>query len=337
VTSTVGERVPAVAHCVRCGTELAPAMLACPACGTLVHAERLKELAASAAASTTSGQLVEASRAWQEAMDLLPPGSQQHAVISERVADITRQLAAGPSMESARTSSEPWHKRGIAAAVAIGVLLLSKLKFLILGLAKAKTFISMFAFFGVYWTVYGWPLALGLVLSIYIHEMGHVSVLRQLGIGADAPLFIPGVGAVVMMKQHITDPSIDARIGLAGPLWGLGAGLAAYVTYLVTGTPIWGAIAQLTGFLNLFNLIPVWQLDGARGFHALAWWQRWVVVATMAAAYYATRQPLLLIVGAVATWRSLQRNQVKPDMRALGTFVLLVVALAWLSVSHTIR
>ena len=60
------------------------------------------------------------------------------------------------------------------------LLLVSKLKFLLLGLTKASTFISMFAFFGVYWSIYGWPLALGLVLSIYIHEMGHVAMLRRL-------------------------------------------------------------------------------------------------------------------------------------------------------------
>ena len=85
----------------------------------------------------------------------------------------------------------------------------------------------MFAFFGVYWSIYGWPLALGLVLSIYVHEMGHVAMLRRLGIAASAPMFIPGVGALVMLKQHVTDPLIDAKIGLAGPVWGLGAALAA--------------------------------------------------------------------------------------------------------------
>ena len=142
----------------------------------------------------------------------------------------------------------------------------------------------MFAFFGVYWSLYGWPLALGLVVSIYIHEMGHVAMLRRLGIAAGAPLFIPGVGALVMLKQHIDDPITDAKIGLAGPVWGLGAALAALGVYAVDGTPIWLAIAQLTGFLNLFNLIPVWQLDGSRGFHALSRMERWIVVAAIAAA-----------------------------------------------------
>ena len=165
---------------------------------------------------------------------------------------------------------QAWWTRGAAAAATVGLLLVGKLKFLLLGLTKASTFVSMFGFFAVYWSIYGWPLALGLVVSIYIHEMGHVAMLRRLGIDSGAPLFIPGVGALVMLKEHITDPIVDARIGLAGPVWGLGAAVAAWRIYFATGAAIWLAIAQLTAFLNLFNLIPIWQLDGSRGFHALS-------------------------------------------------------------------
>jgi Zn-dependent protease len=182
----------------------------------------------------------------------------------------------------------------------------------------------------VYWQLYGWALAAGLVLSIYIHEMGHVAELRRLGIAAGAPLFIPGIGAVVMLKQRIDDPKTDARVGLAGPIWGLGAGLVAYAVYRVTGNQLWAAIAQLTGLLNLFNLIPIWQLDGARGFHALAGWQRWIVVGTVLVAYMLTSQGLLLVIGAVALWRALQTAPKEPDMVALVTFVALIGALSWL-------
>ena len=108
-----------------------------------------------------------------------------------------------------------------------------------------------------------------------------------------------------MLKQHIDDPATDARIGLAGPVWGLGAGIAAYAVYRISGIPLWGAIAQLTGFINLFNLIPIWQLDGSRGFHALSRWQRWVVGA-LGAAFLVTSEGLLLLIGAVAVYRALQ-------------------------------
>lgn len=156
-------------------------------------------------------------------------------------------------------------------------------------------------------------------------------MLKRLGLQAGAPLFIPGIGAMVLLKERIDDPSIDAKIGLAGPVWGLGAGLAALALHRLTGVAIWGAIAELTGWINLFNLIPIWQLDGARGFHALSSAQRWAAVAALALAYVFTAQKLLIIVGLVAVFRAFQRTTAPGDARALATFVALVGALSWLS------
>jgi Zn-dependent protease len=304
-------------------------------CGTLVHTDQLKRLAADAEVLARDGSLLAARDEWTKALALLPPHSQQHTVIQNRIAELTRTIDTGSSgaasSGTAKGGDKPWWLQGLAGLGTIALLLATKLKFLLLGLTKISTFVSMFAFFGVYWSIYGWPLALGLVLSIYIHEMGHVAMLRRLGIAAGAPLFIPGMGAVVMLKQHVTDPLTDARIGLAGPVWGLGAGLAALAVYLVTGRPIWFAIAQLTGFINLFNLIPVWQLDGSRGMHALARSERWVLVAAIAAALLLTEQHMLFIVGAVAIWRAMQKDAGPGNARVLATYVTLVMALSLLA------
>lgn len=317
--------------CGRCGTELAPNALACPACLSLVHTEKLKELAASAERATAAGELAEARGEWETALGLLPVGSQQHTAIRGRVADLTQRIEGTAGTPAKPAVEGAWWRRGAAMAVTLGLLLIGKLKFLLLGLTKASTFLSMFAFFGVYWSMFGWPLALGLVVSIYIHEMGHVAMLRHLGIASGAPLFIPGIGALVMLKQRIDDPVTDAKIGLAGPVWGLGAGLAALGVYAATGAKIWLAIAQLTGFLNLFNLIPIWQLDGSRGFHALSRWQRWAVVGAIVVALLLTGQKLLFLVGGVAIYRAAQKEVGPGNPRVLATFILLVGALSWLA------
>jgi Zn-dependent protease len=153
-------------------------------------------------------------------------------------------------------------------------------------------------------------------------------MLRRLGIASGAPLFIPGFGAVVMLKQHVTDPATDARIGLAGPRWGLGAALGALGAFLVTRQATWLAIGQVTGFINLFNLLPVWQLDGARGFHALDRRQRWAVVAAMAVAFAVSGQRLVLVLMAVAIYRAWQRDAGPGDRHAFATFVVLVLSLS---------
>ena len=91
-------------------------------------------------------------------------------------------------------------------------------------------------------------------------------------------------------------------------MWGLGAAIATMLVYAATGERIWLAIAQVTGFLNLFNLTPVWQLDGSRGIHVLAQSQRWMLVGIILLAIALTEQRLLFIVGGVAVWRALQQR-----------------------------
>ncbi|HEY5620000.1 MAG TPA: site-2 protease family protein [Vicinamibacterales bacterium] len=319
--------------CARCATELPALALACPACSALVHRDRLEQLAERATAADAAGDRATARALWQEARALVPVQSEQHQIIGARLTALVDDESPRPA--AAQNGNKTWWTRGLGAAAAIGLLFASKLKFLLLGLSKLSTFVSMFGFIAVYWSIHGWPLAVGLAGSIYVHEMGHVAMLRRLGIQAGAPLFIPGVGALVMLKEHVTDPVIDARIGLAGPVWGLGAAVAAWVAYLVTGAAIWLAIAELTGFLNLFNLIPVWQLDGARGFHALSRQERWMVLGVIGLALWATGVHVLWIVGAVAMYRTI-RGEAGPGHRpTLVTFAGLVLALAWFARSVT--
>src|SRR6185503_3646308 len=282
--------------CARCSTELSGLALVCPSCSALVYRERLEDLAARASSATDAGDRATARALWEEARTLVPPQSEQYRQMGDRLAALADDVPGLPSTAQTDHSNRSWWTRGGAAAATVGVLLIGKLKFLLLGLTKLSTFASMFGFFAVYWSLHGWPLALGIVVSIYIHEMGHVSVLRQLGIAAGAPLFIPGVGALVMLKERITDPVVDARIGLAGPVWGLAAAIAAWLVWLATGTPIWLAISELTAFINLFNLTPVWQLDGSRGFHAMARTDRWLAVGTIGVMVMVTGLGLLWIV-----------------------------------------
>ena len=114
-------------------------------------------------------------------------------------------------------------------------------------------------------------------------------------------------------------------------MWGLGAASVALIAYVATGARIWLAIAQLTGFLNLFNLIPVWQLDGSRGFHALGRTQRWIVVAVVMVALLLTGQRILVLVAAGAIWRAMQHEIGPGDTQTIATFVVLILTLSTLA------
>jgi Zn-dependent protease len=294
-----------------------------------VHRERLRQLADLAETATGSGDHAAARAHWIDALALVPVHSQQYQQVSTRLNALAGTTEASPASSTPANQSRSWWTPFAGGAAAVALLVATKLKFLVLGLGKMSTLLSMFGFIGVYWSMHGWPLAVGIAVSIYVHEMGHVAMLKQLGIGAGAPLFIPGFGALVMLKQHITDPVIDARIGLAGPVWGLSAAVVSWLIFVATGEGIWLAIAELTGFINLFNLIPVWQLDGARGFHALSRQERWMVVSVVVVALMVTGVRMLWIIGAVAGYQALRASPGPGHRPTLVTFSALVLALAW--------
>jgi Zn-dependent protease len=332
---------PQRAACRQCGTELAQSLLACPSCGRLVHGDELKRLAAEAERATHAGDLVAALAAWRTAVDFLPADSQQHDAVSTRIADLSRRVdqAAGKPAAAPRPS---WAAKAGVLGAALLLLwkfkfvlafALTKGKFLILGLTKGSTFLSMLLSLSLYWKLFGWKWALGVVASIYVHEMGHVAMLRRFGIPATAPMFIPGFGAVIRSRYYPKDVVADARVGLAGPIWGLGAALACLVIYLWTGLPAWGALAHVGAWINLFNLLPVWQLDGAHGFRALTRRQRWAAVAVIAVAWVLTAEGLLvlLLLGAIwAAWAG-RGGAERPDWRAFVEYAGLVIVLAALT------
>src|SRR3954466_3237131 len=143
-----------------------------------------------------------------------------------------------------------------AAAIAI-VKLGAKLKGLLLLLPKVKilsTSATMLVSVAAYSLIWGWQFALGFVLLLLVHEMGHVIQLRREGVPASAPLFIPFLGAFVGMKKMPEDAAAEARVGLAGPVLGSIACLVPLGIYEAGGSELFRALAFTGFFLNLFNL-----------------------------------------------------------------------------------
>jgi Zn-dependent protease len=330
------------ARCRQCGAEIPPSAASCPACHALIHAEQLKSLADAARAAAERGDVSGQLEAWRVALALLPRESSQFRTISDRVQALSRSLSDPSSARSSEPAADgtkkAWSGGAIAAAAlliwkfkAVGVFLLTKGKLLLFGLSKGTTFFSMLAALGVYWTIWGWKFALGFVLSIYIHEMGHVAAMKRFGLAATAPMFIPGFGAFIRMKQHPATVQEEARIGLGGPIWGFGASAACFLLYLATAQPYWAALTHTGAMINLFNLLPVWQLDGGHAFAALNRTERWIATGVAGAALLLTGEGLLVLIailGAVQAFR--QAPNAEGDRTALIQFAGLVVALALL-------
>ena len=222
-----------------------------------------------------------------------------------------------------------------------------KLKAAVLVVFKFKVFTtagSMLVSVGAYALLGGWWFGLGLVLLIFVHEMGHVLELRRQGVPASAPLFIPFLGAFVGMKQLPHDAWKEAQVALAGPLLGTLGAVAVWIAGEAYDSNFLRAMAFVGFLLNLFNLLPVVPLDGGRAVAALhpALWM--VGLAGLVALAILRPNPILLVIvvlGGLELWnRWRSRNEpgqqeyyrVRPWQRAAVAVVYLGLA-AFLAVA----
>jgi Zn-dependent protease len=162
---------------------------------------------------------------------------------------------------------------------ATGAFLLTQAKVILPLLKFGKVggaVLSMFVTVGAYALIAPWSFAIGLVIMILIHEMGHVLAAKMKGLPVSAPVFIPFLGALITMKKNPRDSVTEAYIAFGGPLVGTIGAVAAYLLAVGLESPIMMTIAYVGFYLNLINLLPIHPLDGGRISTAVTRWL-WVV------------------------------------------------------------
>jgi len=176
-------------------------------------------------------------------------------------------------------------------------------------LFKAKFFFSIFVSFGVYLWIGGVWFAVGLIVLLFVHEMGHVIEAKHQGLDVTAPMFIPLLGAMITLRENPRDAWHEARLALAGPILGSLGAAAIYLAGVAEDSNRLKAIAFLGFFLNLFNLLPVVPLDGGRAVAALhpALWL--VGLLGLGALVILRPNPILILIlvfAAMELWRRWQ-------------------------------
>lgn len=256
--------------------------------------------------------------------DYIPPGHQAGADIPPE-----SPYHGSPQPRQSNRSTAGWLTGAGAAAIAFlkyGGLLLLKIPAL-------ATLFSAAVSLGLYSLAFGPWTAVGLVAMLFIHEMGHVVEIRRQGMQATAPIFIPFLGAAIFQRSHPTTAVKQAQIGIAGPIAGTIGATAAFLLYLSTGQQVL-LLTALIGFgLNLFNMIPVWQLDGS---WVLAPVSKWVYVGGYALAVAAILwlHSFFLIIIAVLGFSSLVqrfRQAQNPYYATVPTGARWALGAAWLA------
>jgi Zn-dependent protease len=226
-------------------------------------------------------------------------------------------VAEGAALPSDNAEGTGRFGGGLRRFGSIGLVLFflfGKLKYLglILQIGKFKTFLSMLISIWAYAMFWGWSFAAGFVVLIFIHEMGHVLALRLMGIQASAPMFIPFVGAHIVMKQMPKNAFVEAVAAYGGPLLGTLGAIACVGIGLATGNLFWYALASSGFLLNLFNLLPISPLDGGRIIGVIS--PKLWVLGLMGAIglFYLTWSPiiaLILILGSFQIYTSFKKSK----------------------------
>jgi Zn-dependent protease len=158
----------------------------------------------------------------------------------------------------------------------IAVALAAGGKFIVLALPMLKMSASMLIAFGFYAMEFGWQFGAGVIILIFIHEMGHLIAARMVGLKVSLPLFIPFFGARILLKEMPRNAWIEAIVGIGGPLLGSVGAVAAAACYFFTGNQLFLVLGYFGFFINLFNLVPIIPLDGGRIVSAISPWL-WVI------------------------------------------------------------
>src|SRR5919204_4933167 len=182
-----------------------------------------------------------------------------------------------------------------AGTLKAGLLLLPKLKLL-------TTSGSMLVPVAAYSLIWGWSFAVGFVVLLFVHEMGHVIQLRREGVPASAPVFIPFLGAAVWARSLGGNALAEARVGLAGPVLGTAGAAALVPVAKATGSDFWYALAFTGFFLNLFNLLPVVPLDGGRAFAAMAPWMWFAGFFAIVVLVFVWPNPIIVLIAVLAAF-----------------------------------
>lgn len=148
--------------------------------------------------------------------------------------------------------------------------------------------------------IFGWPYAVGFVLLILFHELGHFMAARQRGLDVGAPTFIPFLGAWIQLKEQPMNVETEAYVAFAGPLAGTAAAMACYFVAREHDNQLLMALAYAGCMLNLFNLIPVSPLDGGR-ITAIISPKVWLLgLPLLVGLFFYNHSPMLILIAVLA-------------------------------------
>jgi Zn-dependent protease len=156
----------------------------------------------------------------------------------------------------------------IAIAFKVGPKLFSALSAVVKSLKVGKVGLAATSM-AAYAYMFTWQFAAIIMVSLFVHESGHVFAMKRCGLKTKGIYFLPFIGGAAVADEEFKTRRDEAFISLMGPIWGLALALVTGAMYLITENPLYAAASAWMAMINLFNLLPVSPLDGGRVFKSI--------------------------------------------------------------------
>jgi Zn-dependent protease/Tfp pilus assembly protein PilF len=124
--------------------------------------------------------------------------------------------------------------------------------------------ISILAFILLTFPTMGWQFGVQILSIVFVHELGHLLAMQCFGYRDTSMLFIPLLGGVAMGKKDNASLAQKFWVLMLGPLPGIIIGTIISLYYPASSSSELHKFGLLTIGINLFNLLPIYPLDGGK-------------------------------------------------------------------------
>lgn len=131
---------------------------------------------------------------------------------------------------------------------------------------KSQLIVSMVLFFALFFVFFqaNFLFVTQLIFVLFIHELGHLLVMKYFRYENVRMLFIPMMGAFVSGKKDNYSQKESLLVVAAGPIPGFIIGLLLLLIAASVHSAILVDFGLLFLFLNYINLLPLYPLDGGQ-------------------------------------------------------------------------
>lgn len=130
--------------------------------------------------------------------------------------------------------------------------------FILLGLLVMSFQMNGFALFGI------------LLSSLIAHEYSHVWMAQRVGLYVHRVL-ITMFGGAAFIDVKTYDPNKELKIAVAGPIASILLAAVGFVSFKFFPNFITSSLFVINLALGVFNMLPLYPMDGGRVFHAIVY------------------------------------------------------------------